>query len=83
MKIKTNQNKIFIGVIIILLILIVGYFGYDYYQTSQDKVYNQAYKKGIEDMVVELNVQEVFPLINQETGEIQIVPLQEICRRAK
>lgn len=81
MKELKTKWKIF-GIICIISLLVVGiYYGYtygkDYTQNLLKQKYDEGYKQGIIDLVIEINKNGAIPVITE--NETKIMTIKEIC----
>jgi len=74
MENRKKQKGIIIAIIVIL-ILGGGYFAYTYHQDQLQK----EYTRGFEELIVMLNKEGIFPLINPQNNQMGFVKLQDIC----
>jgi len=83
---KINKLKLYAIITTIILLLIVGYFGYNYFGNKiAETYYVNGYNKATVDIISGIQQTGDIPIFNNESGQVQIqqINIQEICGNAQ
>ncbi len=80
---KFNKLKVYAIIITVILLLVGGYFGYNYFGTRiATTYYTEGYSQATIDIISNIQQTGSIPVFDNSTGQVEIksLSLQEICQ---
>ena len=79
---KFNSRELIIGISLVILLIIAGYF-INYYAPQNQKINEQSYMLGAREIAFQINNNSIIPIWNPQEQDYQWVSLDNFCKAIK